>query len=277
VQVTNYTKQNRPLKANKSRGNQIVRNLWNQKARSVYKRTRHLDRLWTRRILSTPFFPPPSRVTWYHPLNHNGPGSVVGIATGYGLDGPRIESRWRRDFPHLSRMALGPSQPPVQWVPGLSRGKERPGLDSDPSSPSNAVGQERVQLYLYSPYGPYGLNRASVPVQGCALPLPLPNQTYVFQAVSLFESPRKETVWTMSRLSHLPWRHHRNILWVQIKKLLIMSFSPVSGYFLPPIPMSKYLPRHPVLKHSLSASCLRCADQVSDLLTFRHRSFTFKF
>ena len=31
-----------------------------------------------------------------------------------------------------------------------------------------------VQLYLYSPYGPYGLYRASVPVQGCSLPLPLP-------------------------------------------------------------------------------------------------------
>ena len=30
-----------------------------------------------------------------------------------------------------------------------------------------------VELYLYSPYGPYGLYRASVPVQGCTLPLPL--------------------------------------------------------------------------------------------------------
>ena len=51
-----------------------------------------------------------------------GLGSVVGIATGYGLDGPGIESRWGRDFPHLSRPALGSKQPPVQLVPGLYRG-----------------------------------------------------------------------------------------------------------------------------------------------------------
>ena len=68
-----------------------------------------------------------------------GPGSVVGIATGYGLDGPGIKSRWRQDILHLSRPALGPTQPPVKWVPVLSRGKKRPGRDADPSSPSRAV------------------------------------------------------------------------------------------------------------------------------------------
>ena len=51
-----------------------------------------------------------------------GPGSVVGIANGYVLDGPEIGSRWGRDFPHLSRPALGLTQPTVQWVPGLSQG-----------------------------------------------------------------------------------------------------------------------------------------------------------
>jgi hypothetical protein len=51
-----------------------------------------------------------------------GRDNVVGIATRYLLDGPRIESRWRQDFPHLTRPALGPTPPPVQWVPGLSRG-----------------------------------------------------------------------------------------------------------------------------------------------------------
>jgi hypothetical protein len=31
-----------------------------------------------------------------------GPGNSVGIATGYGLDGPGIECLLGRDFPHLS-------------------------------------------------------------------------------------------------------------------------------------------------------------------------------
>jgi len=58
----------------------------------------------------------------YKLYQDGGPGSVAGIATGYGLDGPGIESRWGRDFPYLSRPALGPTQPPIQWVPRLSRG-----------------------------------------------------------------------------------------------------------------------------------------------------------
>ena len=48
--------------------------------------------------------------------------SAVRIATRYGLGGPGIESPWGRDFPHPSRPALGSTQPPIQWVPGLSRG-----------------------------------------------------------------------------------------------------------------------------------------------------------
>ena len=78
---------------------------------------------------------------------------VVGIATRYGPDGPGIESRWRRDFPHPSRAALGPIQIPTQWVPGLSRGKAH-GVGVDHPPASSAEVKERVQLNLYSPSGP---------------------------------------------------------------------------------------------------------------------------
>ena len=52
----------------------------------------------------------------------SGPDSSVFIAIRYGLDSPGIESRWGRHFPHLFRPALGPTRPPIRWVPGLSRG-----------------------------------------------------------------------------------------------------------------------------------------------------------
>jgi hypothetical protein len=51
-----------------------------------------------------------------------GQSSSVGIVTRYRLDGPGIESWWGQDFPHPSRPALEPTQPPIQWVPGLSQG-----------------------------------------------------------------------------------------------------------------------------------------------------------
>jgi len=40
--------------------------------------------------------------------------SSVGVAAGYVLYGPVIESRWSGKFPHFSRLVLVPTQPPVR-------------------------------------------------------------------------------------------------------------------------------------------------------------------
>ena len=82
--------------------------------------------------------PPVARSSWqqvardphnikFHLTSYMGRDSSVGIATRYGLDGLGIESRLGRDFPHPSRPVLGPTQPPVQWVPGIFPGGKAAG------------------------------------------------------------------------------------------------------------------------------------------------------
>jgi hypothetical protein len=58
-------------------------------------------------------------------------------------------------FTTASRTALGPTQPPIQWVRGaLFLGIKRPGREADNSPPSSAEVKECVQLYLHSPNTP---------------------------------------------------------------------------------------------------------------------------
>ena len=69
-----------------------------------------------------------------------GRDSSVGIATGYGLDGPRIESRWGPKF--SAPVQTGPGIPPSLLHNGyrvFPGGKERPGHDADPSPSSSVV------------------------------------------------------------------------------------------------------------------------------------------
>jgi len=55
----------------------------------------------------------------------------------------------------VSRLALGPTQPPIQWVPGaLSLGVKQQGHEADHSPPSSAEVKECVELYLHSPSMP---------------------------------------------------------------------------------------------------------------------------
>jgi hypothetical protein len=74
------------------------------------------------------------------------PGSSVIILSGYGLYDRAIEVRSPAEvkgfFPavSVSRPTLGPTQYPVQWVPGrfFPRAKDRPGHDADHLPPSSA-------------------------------------------------------------------------------------------------------------------------------------------
>jgi len=63
----------------------------------------------------SPKFPP---VLFTDDIKNRGPGSSVGITTDYGLDGPGSNPGGDEIF-RSSRPALGSTQPPVKWVPGL--------------------------------------------------------------------------------------------------------------------------------------------------------------
>ena len=59
---------------------------------------------------------------WQPASSYFCPDSSVSSATCYGLDGPGIESRRGRDFPYPFRPPPGPTEPPIQWLPGFSEG-----------------------------------------------------------------------------------------------------------------------------------------------------------
>ena len=51
-------------------------------------------------------------------IQGGGPGSIAGIVTAYGQG----SNSGRGEIFHTCPDRLRPTQPPVQWVPGLSRG-----------------------------------------------------------------------------------------------------------------------------------------------------------
>jgi len=83
-----------------------------------------------------------------------GRDTSVGIATSYGLDGPGMEFRWGRDFPHPSRTALGAQPAYCTMGNGSFPGGKAAGSWRWPSTPSSAEVKERVELHPYSPSGP---------------------------------------------------------------------------------------------------------------------------
>jgi hypothetical protein len=84
--------------------------------------------------------------------------SSVGIATGYWLEnrevGVRVPVKVKNFlFFTSSRPALGPTQPPIQWVPGaLSQGVKPPGREADHSLSASA---EVKKTWIYTSTPPY--------------------------------------------------------------------------------------------------------------------------
>jgi hypothetical protein len=78
--------------------------------------------------------------------------SSVGIELGYGLDerGSRVRfpaGAGNFSLHHRVQNGPGPTQPPIQWVPGaLSLWVKRPGREADHSPPSSADVKECVEL-----------------------------------------------------------------------------------------------------------------------------------
>jgi len=61
-------------------------------------------------------------------------------------------------FDTVSRPALEPIQPPIEWVSGvLSLGVNRPDREADNSPTTSAKVKECVELYLHSPIRLYGV------------------------------------------------------------------------------------------------------------------------
>jgi hypothetical protein len=82
-----------------------------------------------------------------------GPGSSVGIAIGYGLDGPGIESRWGARF--FAHVQTGPEAHPASCTMGTGSfpGVKRPGRGADHQPTSSA---EVKKEYSYTSTHPLG-------------------------------------------------------------------------------------------------------------------------
>jgi len=120
----------------------------------------------------------------------SGPGSSVGIATDYGLDGPGSNPGGDEIF-RPSRPALGPTQSPVKCWPLQCRG------------------HGRVELYLYPPSGPYRVCNGSLYLymlyeaghnSQCAC-----NKRGAVSFISCTEYP--EHPFSPSSSNRLPWQH----------------------------------------------------------------------
>jgi hypothetical protein len=174
-----------------------------------------------------------------------GRDSSVGIATGYGLDGPGIESRWGAGENCLTR----PDRP---WGPSsliYSRYRVFPGDKAVgawrwPIIRSSAEVKERVELYLYSPSGPLW------PVPGWTVPVPL-----IFKGYALYNRHFKiyNTQYALSAWREdQSWRQHW-IFW-RFKKTYTLEYPSVKNEIPLQVDNRKRIPKKTSGKNVLSTN-----------------------
>jgi hypothetical protein len=125
-------------------------------------------------------------------------------------------------FTTASRMALGPTQPPIQWEPGaLSLGVKRPGREADHSPPSSTEVKERVELYLHSP-GTHSWRGAQLKHRD--------NFTFAFYPLLLCSSSHRsknKTHWNLSVISYMGTKY---VSLFSLHPITLFTSKPVSKF-----------------------------------------------
>jgi hypothetical protein len=76
--------------------------------------------------------------------------TIVGIASGYGLDDRRVGVK-NFFFSMSFRQVVGPTQPPIRWVPGaLPLGAKRPRRETE-HLPSYSAEVKKMWIYTSTP------------------------------------------------------------------------------------------------------------------------------
>ena len=195
-----------------------------------------------------------------------GPGSSVGIATGYGVDGPRIESRWGAKF--SASVQTGPGAHPASYTmgtrsfPGVKSGR---GMRLTPHPLLVPWSWKGTAISLLPPMGrttctePQWLYKGalyltSVPVQGCTLP-------FLFYHTILNKS-FSHTCYMPHQSNYCLYYLPNKILWeVQNKELVVLQ-SPILPCYLVTF-RPKYLLSTPFPNILSPPSSLSMRDQVS--------------
>jgi hypothetical protein len=153
-----------------------------------------------------------TRFYWFHFITQR---YLTNFCKGY-------EHQLGRDIPYLPWWVLGPTQPPVKWVPVIKRPVR--GVHYPPTSSAEVI--QRVELYLYSPSGP------SCPVIGHTLP---PSHFLLLRA---FAKLRRATFGLVIYvlLSIRPMEQlcshgtHFNVIWYVFKKNISKNLSFIKAW-----------------------------------------------